>query len=163
MELMIFSTGGTIDDIDVDNATMRSRETYLPVAFKQARISDEVAVKRKILMKKDSREITDSDRELISNECKKCKEDRILITHGTFTMADTASYLGKRISDKTIVLTGSMIPLIEPKNDAEFNLGGAFIAVQLLPAGVYVVFNGMIFQWYNLRKDISKGYFKKLY
>ena len=163
MELMIFSTGGTIDDIDVDNAITRPRETHLPVAFKQARISDEVAVKRKILMKKDSREITDSDRELISKECKKCKENHILITHGTFTMADTASYLGKRISDKTIVLTGSMFPLTEPKNDAEFNLGGAFIAVQLLPPGVYVVFNGTVFQWYNLKKNIDGAYFQKLF
>ena len=90
-------------------------------------------------------------------------ESRILITHGTFTMAETAAYLGKRISDKTIVLTGSMIPLTEPKNDAEFNLGGAFIAVQLLPVGVYVVFNGIVFHWYNVKKNIEGGYFKKLF
>lgn len=163
MEIRIFSTGGTIDDIDVESATNKSRETHLPSAFKQAKISQDVSIKRKVLMKKDSREITDSDRELIANECKKCKETRILITHGTFTMAETATYLGQRISDKTIVLTGSMIPLTEPKNDAEFNLGGAFIAVQLLPAGVYVVFNGMVFHWHNIKKNIEEGHFKKLF
>jgi len=163
MEIRIFSTGGTIDDIDTDRVTDKSRETHLSSAFKQAKISKDILIKRKVLMKKDSREITDFDRELIAKECKKCKETRILITHGTFTMAETAAYLGKRISDKSIVLTGSMIPLTEPKNDAEFNLGGAFIAVQLLPAGVYVVFNGMIFHWYNVKKNIEAGYFKKLY
>ena len=163
MEIAIFSTGGTIDDIDLDSVTDKSRETYLPSAFEQAKISKEIKVTSKILMKKDSREITDSDRELIAKECEKCMESRILITHGTFTMAETAAYLGKRISDKTIVLTGSMIPLTEPKNDAEFNLGGAFIAVQLLPVGVYVVFNGIVFHWYNVKKNIEGGYFKKLF
>jgi len=163
MKIAIFSTVGTIDDIDIDSVTHQPRRTCLPSAFKQARISKKITIKRKMLMKKDSREITDSDRELILMECKKCKEKNILITHGTFTLVDTAAYLGQKISNKIIVLTGSMIPLTQSKNDAEFNLGGAFIAVQLLPPGVYVVFNGMVFQWYALRKNIKNGYFERLF
>ena len=162
MEIRIFSTGGTIDDIDLANSS--TRRTHIPTALKQARISSELVVTREVLMKKDSRAMTASDREHILSKCRACKEDKILITHGTFTIPETASYLGKTISNKTIVITGSMLPLSEQNTDAMFNLGSAIVAVQFLPFGVYVVIHGLVFHWHNIKKESSKGgYFKRLY
>ena len=112
-----------------------------------------VPVKLDLVCQKDSRVLTETDRKKILSACKNSKEDRIVITHGTYTMAETAAYLGKKIKNKTVVLTGSMVPFMEKGSDAMFNLGAAIIAVQLLKSGVYVLMNGRIFDWGNVRKD----------
>ena len=87
-------------------------------------------------------------------------EDKIVITHGTMSLPVTAKYIGRNHLSKTIVLVGSMIPLNKTTTDAFFNLGGALVAVQLLPHGVYVAMNGKIFTWDNVRKNLENGYFE---
>jgi len=94
--------------------------------------------------------------------CKNCSEDKIVITHGTDTMPETAKVLGKNIKDKTIVLLGSMIPYSFGGSDALFNLGCAISAVQILPKGVYITMNGKIFPYDNVRKNKEIGEFQNL-
>ena len=94
--------------------------------------------------------------------CKDCTEDKIIITHGTDTMSETAQILGKVIEDKTIVLLGAMVPFNQPKSDALFNLGCAISAVQFLPKGVYITMNGKIFSWDNVRKNKEQGLFENI-
>jgi L-asparaginase len=112
-------------------------------------------------MLKDSREITEEDRKLILKKCQECDEKQIIITHGTFTMPETAEYLGKKkVNGKTIVLTGSMVPFAEKNSDAMFNFGCAFTAVQTLKPGVYVTMNGKIFDFDNVKKNLETGEFE---
>lgn len=114
-----------------------------------------------ILMQKDSRAITEEDRKLIFQKCLKTKEKRIIVTHGTYTMVQTARYLGKSKLAKTIVLVGSFVFGDKKNSDALFNLGAAVNAVQLLPEGVYIVMNGEIFTWDNVR-HLNSGRFVKI-
>ena len=104
------------------------------------------------LLQKDSLDITDEDRNLILNSCQKTDATKIVITHGTDTMVQTAHLLSQ-IQGKTIVLVGSMIPEMLVDTDAHFNLGMAVGAVQILPAGIYITMNGQIFDWNNVIKD----------
>ena len=113
-------------------------------------------------MMKDSIYMTDRDREKILQSCKDCKEDKIIITHGTDTMVDTAKLLGIKIKNKTIVLTGALYPEIVRESDAVFNLGGAIAGVQALGKGVYIIIDGRVFTWNNVRKNKRKGIFEKL-
>jgi len=110
----------------------------------------------------DSLEMDDDDRALILNQCRKCSNDRIVITHGTDTMEDTARMLGEAKLDKTIVLTGAMIPYAFGSSDGLFNLGGALAYVQSLPRGVYIAMNGRFFTWDNVRKNKDAGVFEEL-
>lgn len=160
-KVRILITGGTIDDLDYDKEedAPKNHQSLIPELLKQARITADYRVE--ILMQKDSRVVTDKDRALILDKCKTCSEDRIIITHGTFTMPDTAKFLGKANLNKTMVLFGAAIPANKDKSDALFNLGTAFIANQLLPPGVYVVMNGKIFTWDNVKKDFSTGNFQQ--
>lgn len=158
MKIKLFVTGGTIDNIYKNKH--KFRKTYLPQILKQSRITLPVSVEK--LMLRDSRELTDNDREIILKKCLACKEDNIIITHGTFTMPETANFLHNKIKNKTIVLTGSMIPFIEKNSDSLFNLGCAIIAVQTLQKGVYVTMNGKIFHGNNVKKNIKQGKFEKL-
>ncbi len=119
--------------------------------LEEAKVSVPIGIE--LICQKDSRVLTETDRKKILSACKNSKEDRIVITHGTYTMAETAAYLGPKIKNKTIVLTGSVIPFTGKGSDAMFNLGAAFSAVQLLDHGVYVLMNGKIFYWDNVRKD----------
>jgi L-asparaginase len=112
-------------------------------------------------MSKDSKFVTDEDREIILKRCRECKEEKIVITHGTMTMPLTAKYLGEKSLAKTIVLLGSAIPANEENSDALFNLGAALTAVQLLPAGVYLTMNGKVFSWENVKKNLETGFFEK--
>ena len=97
--------------------------------------------------------MNEEDRQRILEECKKSKEDRIIITHGTDTMAETAKTLGNGIKDKTIVLLGAMVPYNKKDSDALFNFGSAISVVQTLPKGTYIVMNGKIFDWNNVKKN----------
>jgi L-asparaginase len=119
-------------------------------------------VKRSVeeLFHKDSRHINNDDRALIYKKCLECKEDKIIIAHGTMTMTATAKYLGKNNLPKTIVLVGAMVPANKENSDALFNIGAAVSAVQLLPVGVYIVMNGQIFSWDNVKKNLEKAIFE---
>jgi len=162
MTIRLFITGGTIDCVYYKPETndYRFEETYIPKMLKQARVSYPVIIEK--LMLKDSRKIANKDRELILKKCKECKEDKIVITHGTYTMIKTAKFLGQRIKDKIIVLMGSMVPFNEKNSDALFNLGCAIIAAQTLQRGVYVIMNGKIFSWNNVKENLELDVFEEL-
>ena len=112
----------------------------------------------------DSLEMTDDDRQIIAHNCKKSDADRILVTHGTDTIVSTAKYLASQaIEEKTIVLTGALIPYaFGMSSDGFFNLGSALAFVQVLPPGVYIVMNGRYFLWDNVRKNRETGYFENI-
>jgi L-asparaginase len=113
------------------------------------------------LMMVDSLEMTEDDRRIIAEHCRKCPEPRIVITHGTDTMVETAAWLGREdLAGKTIVLTGAMIPYKFGSSDGLFNLGSALAFVQTLPPGVYVAMNGLWFAWDQVRKNRDKGIFE---
>ncbi len=114
------------------------------------------------LMMIDSLQMTDDDRQIVLDQCRKVPESRILITHGTDTMVRTAEVLGQGIADKTIVLTGAMIPYKFGSSDGLFNLGSALAFAQTLPAGVYVAMNGRHFAWNGVRKNRKTGVFEEL-
>ena len=123
MTLKLFITGGTIDCERIeDNDKYIFEKTHLPEMLKQGRCK--VDIDSQVLMLKDSMYMTGKDREKILQNCKDCKEDKIIITRGTDTMVETAQVLGKHIKDKTIVLLGAMVLYNQEKSDALFNLGG---------------------------------------
>ncbi len=115
------------------------------------------------LMMIDSLEMTDADREIIIGHCRQCSEEKIVITHGTDTMDQTARKLGEAGLNKTIVLTGAMVPYKFGSSDGLFNMGSALAFVQTLPVGVYVVMNGRYFNWNNVRKNKASGIFEELH
>jgi len=168
MAIKLFITGGTIDCEKIDPRTKKYTfsETHLPEMLKQAK--NRVDIELEVLMLKDSLYMTDSiymtdsDREKILEKCKSAKEEKIIITHGTDTMVETAQILGRNIKDKTIVLLGAMIPYNQRKSDALFNLGSAITAVQLLSKGVYITMNGKIFSWDNVKKNKKLQEFEEL-
>jgi L-asparaginase len=121
-----------------------------------------IKVDVRTLMMVDSLEMTDEDRRIILDHCLKAKEDKIVITHGTDTMEITARALGETIRDKTIVLTGAMIPYKFGSSDGLFNLGSALAFVQTLPHGVYIAMNGKYLPWNNVRKNKKTGEFEEL-
>jgi L-asparaginase len=114
------------------------------------------------VMMVDSLEMSDSDREIVKEVCRKSEEDQIVVTHGTDTMAETARVLGEAALPKTIVLTGAMIPYAFGSSDGLFNLGSALSFVQVLPHGVYVAMNGRCFRWDDVRKNKGLGVFETL-
>jgi len=158
----IFVTGGTFDkEYDERTGSLFFKDTHLRDMLKLARCR--VPVEVRTLMMVDSLEMDDDDRELITNQCRKSGQDRIVLTHGTDTMADTARALGEAaIEGKTIVLTGAMIPFAFGSSDGLFNLGAALAFAQSLPAGVYVAMNGRVFDWGNVRKNRDIGEFEEL-
>jgi L-asparaginase len=123
---------------------------------------NKVSVEIRTLMMIDSLEMTTEDRDLIVHQCKQCDEDRIVITHGTDTMAETARVIAEKIKDKTIVLTGAMIPIKFGSSDGLFNLGSALAFAQSLKPGVYVAMNGRCFNWDNVQKNKETGIFEEL-
>ncbi len=161
MGIKIFITGGTFDkEYDEINGRLYFNDTHLPEILELGRCGLDVSIRT--LMMIDSLEMTDQDRELIVNACQKCEEKSIVITHGTDTMEVTARALGQVVKDKTIVLTGAMIPYKFGSSDGLFNLGTALAFVQSLPPGVYVAMNGKYFTWDNVRKNKSKGSFEEV-
>jgi len=119
-------------------------------------------VEIRTLMMIDSLEMGIDERELIVFQCNHADEDKIVITHGTDTMTDTAKVLAEKVKNKTIVLTGAMIPYKFGSSDGLFNLGSALAFVQTLPHGVYLAMNGKIFNWNNVRKNKQTGQFEEL-
>jgi L-asparaginase len=113
----------------------------------------------------DSLEMTDADRSIIAHNCQRNEHSRILLTHGTDTIVETAKYLANaQIEGKTIVLTGAMIPYaFGTSSDGFFNMGSALAFVQMLPAGIYVVMNGRYYHWDNVQKNRKTGNFETLH
>jgi len=155
----IIITGGTFDKhYDAIKGTLTFKQTHLPEILEQSRITVPVALTVSRLI--DSLDMGPGDREQILEECRKAPENRIIITHGTDTMENTAALLGKEGLGKTIVLTGAMVPFAMAGSDAVFNLGGAMTAVQLLPTGVYIAMNSRIFPWDRVHKNRGEGVFE---
>ena len=161
MSIRIFITGGTFDkEYNELNGQLYFKDSHLPEMLELGR--NLVAVEIRTLMMVDSLEMTDADRDLITDHCVKSPEERIIITHGTDTMAETARLLAKKVKDKTVVLTGAMIPYKFGSSDGLFNLGSAMAFVQTLPQGVYVAMNGRFFHAENVRKNKETGEFEEL-
>jgi len=161
MRIRIFVTGGTFDkEYDELEGKLYFKNTHLPEMLDLGR--SRVEVDTRTLMMVDSLDMSDADRQLILEQCRKAREERILITHGTDTMEVTARVLGSVIRDKTIVLTGAMVPYKFGSSDGLFNLGSALAFVQTLPPGVYIAMNGRCFQWDNVRKNRKTGTFEEV-
>ena len=159
--IRLFVTGGTFDkEYNERNGSLYFKDTHLRDMLKLGRCLLDVEVRT--LMMIDSLDMDDEDREVILGQCRKCDRDRIVITHGTDTMETTARLLGENITDKTIVLTGAMIPYAFGSSDGLFNLGSSLAFAQSLPAGVYVAMNGRCFRWDNVRKNRDAGVFEEL-
>src|SRR5438552_16255909 len=159
--IAIFVTGGTFDkEYNELEGTLFFKDTHLPEMLALGRCRVPVVVRT--LMMIDSLDMSDSGRHIISEQCRGAKEERIVITHGTDTMAETARALGKTVQNKTIVLTGAMIPYKFGSSDGLFNLGSALAFVQTLPHGVYIAMNGRYFHWNNVRKNKTTGEFEEI-
>jgi len=161
MSIRIFITGGTFDkEYNELTGQLYFNDSHLPEMLDLGR--NLVPVEVRTLMMVDSLEMKEEDRTLIAEHCRKSKEDKIIITHGTDTMAETAQLLSQKVKDKTIVITGAMIPYKFGSSDGLFNLGSAMAFVQTLPMGVYVVMNGRCFNADNVRKNKETGVFEEL-
>lgn len=161
MSIRILVTGGTFDkEYDMINGKLDFDETHVPEMLRLGRCT--VATDVRTVMMIDSLEMTDTDREVILHNCVNAPEDKILITHGTDTMQQTAAYLAAGKLQKVIVITGAMIPYKFGSSDGFFNLGSALAFLQTLPVGVYVVMNGRYYHWDNVVKNKKTGYFEEI-
>jgi L-asparaginase len=161
MSIRIFVTGGTFDkEYNELNGSLYFKETHISEMLKLGRSQLDVQIRT--LMMVDSTELTEEDREIIARSCIKAEEERILITHGTDTMVETARMLAEQVKNKTVVLTGAMIPYAFGSSDGLFNLGASLAFVQTLPHGVYISMNGNVFNWDNVIKNRKLGVFEKL-
>ncbi len=160
--IRIFVTGGTFDkEYNLITGQLYFKDTHLPEMFKLGRCTLDIRVQT--LMMIDSLEMTDDDRKLIAWNCRRSKEENIIITHGTDTMTDTATYLAKENLEQTIVITGAMIPYkFGTSSDGFFNLGAAVAFVQALPKGVFIAMNGRCFQHGQVRKNKQTGFFESI-
>jgi L-asparaginase len=160
MPVRIIITGGTFDKrYNELKGELTFEGTHLPDILRQVRCT--VPTELEIDQLVDSLEMLDSSRQGILEACRDAEESRVIITHGTDTMVETATVLGQAKLPKTVVLTGAMIPHAIHGSDAVFNLGCALGGVQCLPHGVYVVMNGRIFTWDNVRKNRGLGVFQE--
>ena len=159
--IRILITGGTIDkEYDPLTGELTFPKSHLSNMLNQVKCKVRFVLEE--VMLKDSLQMTSEDRKEILKKCIECLENKIIVTHGTDTMVETARILGKHARGKTIVLVGAMIPYAFGTSDALFNLGCAFSAVQALPQGVYITMNGKIFIWDNVRKNKESGDFEEI-
>jgi L-asparaginase len=161
MSIRVFVTGGTFDkEYNELDGSLYFKDTHVPEMLSLGRCKVDVDIRT--LMMVDSLEMTEADRHLLIDQCRKTRQHRIVITHGTDTMEVTARILAEAMTDKTIVLTGAIIPYKFHSSDGLFNLGSAIAFAQTLPPGVYVAMNGRYFQWDNVRKNRKTGQFEEL-
>ena len=159
MKIHVLTTGGTIDKVYFDaKSEFEVGPPMIADLLKEAHVTAEVTVEP--VLAKDSLELSDADRRLIRERVAACESDRVLITHGTDTMAETAKTLAG-IAGKTIVLTGSMQPARFRNTDAVFNVGFALGVVQVLPPGVYLAINGRVFDAAHVRKNRERQRFEE--
>ncbi len=161
MPIKILVTGGTFDkEYNEINGTLYFKDTHINEMLRLGRCRLETSLRTVMMI--DSLEMTEADRQLILEHCKKSPENKIVITHGTDTMVETARVLAHGLAGKTIVLTGAMIPYAFGSSDGLFNLGSALSFVQALPPGVYIAMNGKYFTWDNVRKNRERGEFEEI-
>ena len=159
--IKIFATGGTFDkEFNEINGELFFKETNLYQLLELGR--SQLNVKIETLMMVDSLKMTKSEKNYIVEKCKKENTHKIIITHGTDTIVETAKILAKEIEDKTIILTGAMIPINFGSSDGLFNLGSALSFVQTLEPGIYITMNGRYFDWDNVKKNKKIGIFERL-
>jgi len=162
MSIRIFVTGGTFDkEYNELTGSLFFKDTHLPEMLRLGRSRVDVTVRT--LMMIDSLDMTDVDRAMVVAQCGQAVETRIVITHGTDTMVETAAALARALpadAGKTVVLTGAMIPYAFGSSDGLFNLGSALSFVQVLPPGVYLAMNGRCFPWDRVRKNRETGTFE---
>jgi L-asparaginase len=159
--IRVFVTGGTFDkEYDELSGRLYFKDTHLGEMLRLARCRAEVEVET--LMMKDSLDMGEEDRTVIVERCRSAADPRIVITHGTDTMAETARVLHSARLGKTLVLTGAMIPYAFGSSDGLFNLGSALSFAQVLPAGVYVAMNGRALPGERVRKNRETGIFEEL-
>ena len=161
--IQVFVTGGTFDkDYNFITGELFFRDTHLLKMFERGRCTMDIDLKT--LMMVDSMEMTEADREIIAYNCRRSSFEKILITHGTDRMVETARYLAQaKIAAKTMVITGAMVPYaFGTSSDGFFNLGSALAFAQTLPPGVYIAMNGRYFTWDNVKKNRKTGYFEEL-
>jgi L-asparaginase len=160
MKIRVLVTGGTFDkEYNELSGALFFKDTHVREMLRLGRCQLDLEVR--LLMMIDSTEMTDADRALILKSCTDFSDERVVITHGTDTMAETARFLGERVKDQTIVLTGAMVPYTFGSSDGLFNLGSALAFAQSLPHGVYVAMNGRTFEWQNVRKNRATGRFEE--
>tara|TARA_Y100000746_G_C15382899_1_gene398942 strand:+ start:576 stop:1070 length:495 start_codon:yes stop_codon:yes gene_type:complete len=159
--IKIFSTGGTFDkEFNEITGELFFKKTQLYELLELGR--SKLDVKIETLMMVDSLKMSNSERQYIVDKCKNEKTNNIIITHGTDTMVKTAELIANQITDKTIILTGAMIPIKFGSSDGLFNLGSAMSFVQVLEPGVYITMNGRYFSYDNVRKNKKLGIFEKV-
>ena len=160
IKIKIFTTGGTIDKTYFDQKSeYQVGDPQAKGVLEKANVVIDYEVES--ILKKDSLDLTDSDRELIRKKVESTPFDKVIVTHGTDTMIQTAREL-EAVSDKTIVMTGSMYPAQFKESDAVFNIGCAIASVQILKPGVYIAMNGRIFTPRNVRKNIELNRFEEI-
>jgi L-asparaginase len=159
MKIKLIITGGTIDkSYNMNNGELHFVDSHIPSMLTEARCKADFELDKILL--KDSLNMDDNDRQKILETVQDSQQSRIIITHGTDTMVQTAQLLEQQVEDKTIILTGAMIPYVFKKSDSLFNLGTAFAAVQCLSAGVYITMNGRVFAANNVIKNRGEGIFE---
>jgi L-asparaginase len=160
VQIRLLITGGTFDkEYDEVNGRLFFKDSHVPEMLGLARCKLDIEIRT--LMMIDSLEMSDADRGIIVEQCRAVPESHIVITHGTDTMEVTARALANEIADKTVVLTGAMVPYKFGSSDGLFNLGSALAFVQVLPHGVYVAMNGSCFAAGKVRKNRQTGLFEE--
>jgi L-asparaginase len=159
--IQIFVTGGTFDkEYDMINGTLFFKDTHLEQLLEMGRCMLDTDINT--LMLKDSLDLTSEDRKLILDSCIDAPTDKIVITHGTDTIVETATLLAENIKNKTIILTGAIIPIKFGSSDGFFNLGSSLAFAQSLPHGIYISMHGRYFDWNNVKKNKEKGIFEEI-
>jgi L-asparaginase len=158
--IRLLVTGGTFDkEYDEITARLVFRDSHVADMLKLGRCRLDVTMSTVMMI--DSLDMIDADREAIARCCRDYPESQIVITHGTDTMVETAAFLARRVTGKTIVLTGAMVPFAFGSSDGMFNLGSALSFVQVLPPCVYIAMNGRFFPWDHVRKNRDTGVFEE--
>jgi L-asparaginase len=161
MTIRILVTGGTFDkEYNERTGQLFFKDTHIGEMLRLGRSRVEVTIRTVMMI--DSLEMTDADRDLIVQNCLQSEEDRIVITHGTDTMSESAAAVARAVSGKTVVLTGAMVPYAFGSSDGLFNLGSALSFVQVLPPGIYIAMNGKCFLWDRVRKNRERGEFEEI-
>ena len=161
MPVRILITGGTFDkEYDEITGKLYFKDTHMQEILDLGRSKLEVKIRTLMLL--DSLEMTDHDRDVILDNCRRVSENQIVITHGTDTMTETGKVIANAKLEKTIVLTGAMIPYKFGSSDGLFNLGCALAFAQTLPYGVYIAMNGRYFDWNKVEKNKKTGVFEEL-
>ena len=161
MPVRILITGGTFDkEYDEITGKLYFKDTHMQEILDLGRSKLEVKIRTLMLL--DSLEMTDHDRDVILDNCRRVSENQIVITHGTDTMTETGKVIANAKLEKTIILTGAMIPYKFGSSDGLFNFGGALAFAQALPHGVYIAMNGRYFDWDKVEKNKKTGVFEDL-